>query len=397
MQALLHQFPDHCCSQPPAGEPYSTASEEPARGLPLLGTVVMGLPVSKRIRQTKAVRPSKAKQAKAKQPKAPTATKGNVAPAREQDQSQWEGDAPAVSDQPQALELQQPKAKSKKKRPAPKAESPCRLPPISPGALSLQEGVKRRRLARQAEAQAEAQAAALAASAAASDCTHSAQQTEAPPLTATDQSSEATATEGVVQAPSLSDTTDQQQACHDNGECPLPDTEVHHELASTSEPCFASQQADDTDQAQVHTSTRQHPEQTLSFDVGAMELFQQQDTCDAFGSFWRRTSGVGTQKPSPGVQAAKATPAAFGGKQFVGSHYACKVAVVHQVCQGRMSCCPFHTNSCLELYKSAAYLLPELLEIPDAMQLLVLLPVSTLSLQQSHHEWAPKLCLLLRS
>jgi len=309
IQALLHQLPDQYCSQPPAGEPYSTASEEPARGVPLLGTVVMGLPVSKRIRQTKAVRPSKAKQAK--QPKAPKATQRDLASAPGQDWSQQEGGVP---DQPQAVMLQQPKAKSKKKRPAPKAESPCRLPPISPGALSLQEGVKRRRLARQEAAQAEAQAAALAA--AASDCTHSAQQTEVPLLTATDQSSEAAAAEGVIQAPSLADTTGQQQACHENGKCPLPDTEVDHEPASTSEPCSASKQADDTDQSQIGTSTRQQPGQTLSFDVGAMELFQQQDTCDAFGSFWRRTSGIGTQKASPGVQAPPAGPSAFGGKQL---------------------------------------------------------------------------------
>ncbi len=327
IQALLHQLPDQYCSQPPAGEPYSTASEEPARGVPLLGTVVMGLPVSKRIRQTKAVRPSKAKQAK--QPKAPKATQRDLASAPGQDWSQQEGGVP---DQPQAVMLQQPKAKSKKKRPAPKAESPCRLPPISPGALSLQEGVKRRRLARQAEAHAEAQAAALAAAAAGSDCTHPTQQTEAPQLTATDQSSEAAATEGVIQASSVAGDADQQQACHENGKCPPLDTEVDHEPASTSEPCFASQQADDSDQAQIRTSTRQQPGQTLSFDVGAMELFQQQDTCDAFGSFWRRTSGVGTQKASPGVQAAKAAPTAFGGKQFVGSQLACKVAVVHQEC-----------------------------------------------------------------
>ncbi len=313
MQALLHQRPGGCCSQPPAGEPYSAASEEPALGLPLLGTVVMGLPT---IRQTKAIRPSKAKQAKLKQPKAPKATQRDLAPALGPDRSQQEGDAPAVPDQPQAVMLQQPKAKSKKKRPAPKAESPCRLPPISPGALSLQEGVKRRRLARQAEAQAEAQAAALAASAAASDCTHSAQQTEVPPLTATDQSSEAAAAEGVIQASSVADTTGQQQARHENGKCPPPDTEVDHEPASASEPCFASQQADDTDQSHMHTSTRQQPGQTLSFDVGAMELFQQQDTCDAFGSFWRRTSGIGTQKASPGIQAAKAAPAAFGGTKL---------------------------------------------------------------------------------
>ena len=349
MQALLHQLPVQYCSQPPADEPYSAASEEPALGLPLLGTVVMGLPVSQPIRQIKAIRPSKAKQAKPKQakpkqPKAPKATQGDLAPALGQDRSQQEGDAPAVPDQSQAVMLQQPKANSKKKRPAPKPESPCTLPPISPGALSLQEGVKRRRLARQAEAQ----AAVLAASAAASNCTHSAQQTEAPPLTATDQSSEAAAAEGVIQAPSVADTTGQQQACHDNGKCPPPDTEVDHEPGSTSDPCFASQQADDTDQSQVHTSTRQ----TLSFDVGAMELFQQQDTCDAFGSFWRRTSGIGTQKASPGVQAATAAPTAFGGEKFVGSQFACKVAIVHQGCQARTCCCPFHSSSCLEVLRN---------------------------------------------
>ncbi len=325
MQALPHQLPDQYCSQPPAGEPYSTAPEEPARGLPLLGTVVMGLPVSKAIRQ-KAMRLSKAKQAKAKQPKAPKATQRDLASAPGQDWFQQEGDAPAVPDQPQALTLQQPKAKSKKKRPPPKAESPCRLPPISPGALSLQEGVKRRRLARQAEAQAEAQAAALAASAAASDCTHPAQPTEGPSLTATDQSSEAAAAEGVIQASSLADTTGQQQPRHENGKCPPPDTEVDHEPASTSEPCSASKQADNTDQSQMRTSTRQQPGQTLSFDVGAMELFQQQDTCDAFGSFWRRTSGIGTQNSSPGVQAPPAAPSAFGGKKL------CRVTVRMQGC-----------------------------------------------------------------
>lgn len=325
MQALLHQLPDQCCSQPPAGKTYSAASEEPALGLPLLGTIVMGLPISKPIQQTKAVRPSKAKQAKPKQPKAPQATQKDLAPALGQDQSQQEKAAPAIPHQPQAVMLQQPKAKCKKKRAAPKAESHCRLPPISPGALSLQEGVKRRRLARQAEAQ----AAVLAASAAASDCTHPAQQTEAPLLIATDQSSEAAAAEGVIQASSLADTTGQQQACHDTGKCPPPDTEADHEPASTSEPCFASQQADDTDQSQMHTSVRQQPGQTLSFDVGSMELFQQQDTCDAFGSFWRRTSGIGTQKACSGVQAASAAPSAFGGKQL------CWVTVCMQGC-----CCP---------------------------------------------------------
>ncbi|KAL0035010.1 hypothetical protein WJX79_006322 [Trebouxia sp. C0005] len=111
-EALPHQLPDQCCSQPPDCEPYSAASEEPVLGLPLLGTVVMGLPVSKPIRQTKTRRPSKAKQAKAKQPKAPKAIQGNLAPALGQDRPQHEGDAPAVPDQPQAVMLHQPKAKT---------------------------------------------------------------------------------------------------------------------------------------------------------------------------------------------------------------------------------------------------------------------------------------------
>ncbi|KAL0024470.1 hypothetical protein WJX77_007331 [Trebouxia sp. C0004] len=307
-EALLQQHPGGCCSQPPGNEPYRAASEGPALGLPLLGTVVMGVPVRHPIPQTKPLRPSKAKQAKPKQPKAPKATQRDLAAALGQDRAQQEGAAPAVPDQSQAVILQQPKAKSKKRRTALKPDSPCRLPPISPGALSLQEGVKRRRLARQAEAQ----AAVLAASAAASDCTHSAQRTEAPPHTTTDQSSEAAAAEGVVQASSVADTTGQQQARHDDGKCQLPHTEIDDEPASTSDPFFARQQADHSHQSQLHTSSRQQPGQTLSFDVAAMELFQQQDTCDAFGSFWRRTSGIGTRKVSPGVQAAPAAPIAFG-------------------------------------------------------------------------------------
>lgn len=45
----------------------------------------------------------------------------------------------------------------------------------------------------------------------------------------------------------------------------------------------------------------------VSFDVRRMDLFQQQDTCDAFGSFWRSTSG--RQAEGPGA-AAGAEPGA---------------------------------------------------------------------------------------
>ena len=59
----------------------------------------------------------------------------------------------------------------------------------------------------------------------------------------------------------------------------------------------------------------------VSFDVRNMDLFQQQDTCDAFGSFWRSTSGRQAEEPGAAAGAEPGPPtqgqaaeAALGGK-----------------------------------------------------------------------------------
>lgn len=58
----------------------------------------------------------------------------------------------------------------------------------------------------------------------------------------------------------------------------------------------------------------------VSFDVRGMDLFQQQDTCDAFGSFWRSTSGAQSSQPLAAAEAGpsgqeQARAVAFEGKK----------------------------------------------------------------------------------
>ena len=63
------------------------------------------------------------------------------------------------------------------------------------------------------------------------------------------------------------------------------------------------------------------------------------------------------RKPLLAFRLPQPAPQHLEVNSFVESQFACKVAVVHQVCQGHMCCCPFPTNFCLESYDLAAYLL----------------------------------------
>jgi len=377
VQALPDEFPHQSCSQPYTQEPCLPEGDKPALGIPLLGTIVMGVPLEQAT-PPKRGRAGQAKQAKAQQREQATTPKAgqrNLDPCQSADEQdvlrqfgdalvgrplgkqagdgaevpgQQAGDCPEAPRQQagDALDAQQqqigdvtpqqqkakPKKRRKAKRDTPagmpptspgavslqqgvkkkrkaKFESPPRLPPISPGALSLQEGVKRRRLARLAEAQ--------AAAAAVPSCRLPAGQLE---------SSASAATEADIDPPSTSQPApDSSAVCLGQQHAPshaiqcsqverLHSGEACHEPGSTSAAGCASHREGSTHQPrEQQTGTGQQPEQTLSFDVGAMELFQQQDTCDAFGSFWRRTSSIGAQKSLDGSQNAKAAPTTFGG------------------------------------------------------------------------------------
>lgn len=337
-------------------------ANEPARGVPLLGTVVVGVPVNSATTQAKKGRSTGcAKATKSKQPKQSKPAKAAAASKRQQQEKGLSADAPAPK---------KPKATKKRKV---LCESPPRLPPISPGALSLQAGVKRRRLAKQLQEQAAAEAAS---------CSHQEQaQTklfceQLDQLASKAATTAASPAHGVEQAakpghkligmPEASATPSDTHERHGSGGAEMDNAEqaygeciqqpakgnsqaeLQHKAQSpasqrASEGALrgASQEADQTGDKQgdralpssgsraVHASqgsaagsphsARHNPRadkepQTLSFDVGAMELFQQQDTCDVFGSFWRRTSGAGMSGTQNASQHHPAAPSAFEGR-----------------------------------------------------------------------------------
>ena len=123
-------------------------ASKPARGIPLMGTVVVGVPVNSTRKHRKQGRtPGCANAAKSKQAKHSKPAKAADASKCQQQEKGPSADAPA------------PKKKKATKKRKVLCESPPRLPPISPGALSLQAGIKRRRLAKQIQEQAAAEAA----------------------------------------------------------------------------------------------------------------------------------------------------------------------------------------------------------------------------------------------
>lgn len=287
------------CSQLPAQESQLPPADEPVLGIPLSGTVVMGVPLGQSTPRKHGAKPSKAKQAKAKHPKQ---ARNPKRPASEATEGQDEPKRPQGASQQ--------KAKPRRKRKAEEPQSPARLAPISPGALSLQEGVKRRRLAKQAEAK--------AAAVAASDVSQQAGE----PVICCPIHAEAAPAEAAAELPSksqpASDCHDQQQqqhACHDAALFSEQDIEASHEPGRVAGACSAKHRRPSAEHTGQQSEAGQQlgAGQSLSFDVGAMELFQQQDTCDAFGSFWRRTSGMGAHKASGSSQPAPTALAAVGG------------------------------------------------------------------------------------
>ena len=258
----------------------------------------MGVPLKKAPKAKKA-RTSQAKRGKPKQPRKATAPKAAQTSLEGTQGQQDDLDAqqqPCNASHPQQQQTADtPQAQPKRKRKTAESSSPPKLPSVSPGALSLQEGVKRRRLAKQAE---EAQAASTAAA----HLSLSAGQVKALCNLASEQLSEAPAADARSNAAECS----QPEGDHSGQACDMP--------ASTSGADYASQREDSPEAVEEQTDAQQQTEQTLSFDVGAMELFQQ-DTCDAFGSFWRRTSGIGAHEFSDAseVEAAMAVPAPFFG------------------------------------------------------------------------------------
>ena len=322
-----------------------TNAEEPALGIPLAGTVVVGIPKYGAALSSKQTRASLAKSAKGKQAK--KATPGRTAVQRQCQSRQLGNDhqgwAACASDKPQP--------KNKKKRKAVPCESPPRLPPISPGALSLQEGVKRRRLARQIEDAAAAQAASGISQAEAQPSydqpdghMHESLQPEA--TAATEDCSHAQASVGHKQSSSNASAAtevhalqgmssqidcDRQASAYQQQHLPEGKGQVQPQNTAATLP----QQSDSKQDQQAGLAAGCHeaehgrqgqsacpqmygvegmPEQqTLSFDVAAMELFQQQDTCDAFGSFWRRTTGAGLHSDQDQSHCSQTAPSAFGG------------------------------------------------------------------------------------
>ena len=332
-------------------------AEEPVLGIPLLGTIVMGVPRNGASRPTPRKKRSRPICAMPDMPvdhQTQQTTSAGPSGGRQPQQAQ-SGDGPGPD---------KPKAKPKKKRKAAVPyESPLKLPPISPGALSLREGVKRRRLAKQLEEQAAAEAAAVISQA--EDNAH------LPCALPKDQSAAhpgpeaATAAEGPVPAKDGRNSGNLSQKLTGSFESATTEAGVHATDASIAVP-HSNQQAsehrtqpsaEDRSQPQLqsnasaagsqgsdHTASQDEQDdsalpchtaepaeqgmpacserlgnqgdqrqQTLSFDVGSMELFQQQDTCDAFGSFWRRTSGVGTATAQDRAQHSQVAPTAFGG------------------------------------------------------------------------------------
>ena len=249
-------------------------------------------------------------------------------------------------------------------------ESPPRLPPISPGALSLQEGIKRRRLAKEAEAQAAAaatnpaaashwpeeetdtcccpnwkqqsQAAAAAAPGPVATPQWPEEQTDTACCSDVEQQSQAAEEQDASYEPSPSQPTmDREEGTEHHPAMDIDEHVEQHQPQQQQEgsdhmgsidldgsdptetvtalpagPAEDSQQSHELSPQQA--VTERQTELTLSFDVAAIELFQQQDTCDAFGSFWRRTSDAGVKGKSPvETQADEAVPAALRGTQEV--------------------------------------------------------------------------------
>ena len=368
LEGLCTQTDDQCMPE----------SDQPAHGIPLLGTVVVGVPVDSKTPGQKMRQPKQAGQAKPKQPK--KAKRGRAAAAEaaaELAQQQAGVDSnpiqqPDDAANPQAAAVAPVKKKAKYRKRKAVMESPPRLPPISPGALSLQEGIKRRRLAKEAEAQAAAAAAGplttsqwleeqtdtgccpdwekqsqAAAAAASGPVTASAsqwpeEQTDTACCPDFGQQSQAAEEQDASYEPSLSqppmdrdegtehhpamdsneDIEHQQQHQQQEGSDHMDTSDLdvssptEAAAASPAGPAEDSQQSDELSPQQA--VTERQSELTLSFDVAAMELFQQQDTCDAFGSFWRRTSGAGVKGKGPvQTQADEAVPAALGGMECV--------------------------------------------------------------------------------
>lgn len=329
-----------------------------------MGTVVVGVPINGATKQGKKGKPACAKPTKHQPPKQADAAKA-AAVSKAQQQAEDSGDAPAPN---------KPKAKYRKKRKVP-YESPPRLPPISPGALNLQAGVKRRRLAKQLEQQAATEAASGISQDQAQTKLFCEQLGELASQAAPETASPAQGVEQAISAghkltgsqadaihpnahprhaPMDTEMTDAGQACGGCMQQAAKDdsqAQLHREAqspasqrASQGTSQGASQGADQAggkqdqgDQVLPSPGRRAKPgswgnsdagsppsaeqgpkadeePQTLSFDVAAMELFQQQDTCDAFGSFWRRTSGAGLPGTQKAAQQHTAAPSAFGGQ-----------------------------------------------------------------------------------
>lgn len=352
-----------------------------------MGTVVVGVPVNGAIKQGKKGRPACAQPTRDKQPKQAKPAKAAAA-SKSQQQAEASGDTPAPN---------KPKAKYRKKRKVP-YESPPRLPPISPGALNLQAGVKRRRLAKQLEQHAAAAAASgisqdqaqtklfceqlgQLASKAASETASPAQGVEPATsaghkLTGFPQADAVHTDANPRHVPVDAEMADAGQACRgyvqqsaeSNSQAQLhskAQSSASHE-ASQGASQRASQEADQaagkqdqgdqvlpspgskarhvswgSDAGSPHSAeqgpTADEEPQTLSFDVAAMELFQQQDTCDAFGSFWRRTSGVGVHGSQKAIQQDTDAPSAFGGQ--------CSL-----LCAAGFRLVPVHFLECINLF-----------------------------------------------
>ena len=335
-------------------------ASEPARGIPLLGTVVVGVPVNNATKQGKKGRSTGcAKLSKDKQPKQSKPAKAAKAAAASKHQQQEKGlsaDAPAPK---------KPKATKKRKV---QCESPPRLPPISPGALSLQAGVKRRRLAKQLQEQAAAEAASCSHQEQAQTKLFCEQLDQLASKTAIKAASPAQGMQQAIKPGHKPTSLHEANAMHANAHARHGTVEPERVNAEPACVQCAQHSAEDNSQAQLqhqaqspasqraskgalqeadqtggkqrdqilppcgsramhasqgsaarasssvdHESKADQEPQTLSFDLGAMELFQQQDTCDAFGSFWRRTSGVGSTGTQNASQHHTAAPSAFGG------------------------------------------------------------------------------------
>ena len=339
-------------------------AEEPTLGIPVLGTVVMGVPHKRASCPTprkKRARPIYAKSATGNHHNMAMAAK----PADHQTQQQ-QSEGLTGSRQPRQRQSRdapdKPKAKPKKKRKVVPYESPPKLPPISPGALNLQEGVKRRRLAKQLEEQAAAEAASMISQVkgnAELPCAQSQDQLAGHP--GSEAAAAIAAAEEPVPAEDGRDAGNVSQKVTSSLEFVTTEAQVHAENASAAVPHsnqptlehWTQPSAEGTSHSQLqsnvgasgsqgcdHTASQDHgddgaatagkhgmracsqrledlenqQQQTLSFDVGSMELFQQQDTCDAFGSFWRRTGGVGPVRDQSRAQHQQAAPMALGGE-----------------------------------------------------------------------------------